>query len=253
MSYRKINGINMELFKEDLRLSKLCQQPLEELDDLTHSYNTTLKRILDRHEPLRVRSVVARPRVPWFTNGIREAKRELRKTERRWRTTNLDVYFQRFKRAKNRANYLMNRPRSELYSNLISEHSGNRRKLFSIKRVCKELPDLKVRKLLYCALVLPKLEYASCLWSPYTVKYRSLIENVQLRATKFILNYPPDMSYTQRLARINLLPLEFRREISDLMLLFKSRAGLIFTDVNDFLCTSSQNIDLGIMILTTTI
>ena len=119
-----------------------------------------------------------------------------------------------------------------------------------VKRVCKELPDLKVRKLLYCALVRPQLEYASSLWSPYTVKYRSLIENVQRRATKFILNYPPDMSYTRRLARTNLLPLEFRREIADLMLLFKSRAGLIFTDVNDFLCTfepkyRSRNYDIN--------
>ncbi len=124
----------MELFKEDLRLSDLCQQTPEELHDLTHSYNTTLKRILDRHAPLRVRSVVVRPRVPWFTNGIREAKRERRKTERRWRTTNLDVDFQRFRRAKNRATYLMNRARSEFYSNLISENSGNQRKLFSITR-----------------------------------------------------------------------------------------------------------------------
>jgi hypothetical protein len=41
-----------------------------------------------------------------------------------------------------------------------------------VKRVFKELPDLKVRKLsVYCALVRPKLEYASSLWSPYTVKY----------------------------------------------------------------------------------
>ena len=100
-----------------------------------------------------------------------------------------------------------------------------------VKRVCKDLPDLKVRKLLHCALVRPKLEYASCLWSPYTVKYRSLIKNVQRRATKFILNY------TERLANTNLLPLEFCREIADLLLLFKSRAGLITTDVNDFLCT----------------
>ena len=134
MSYRKLKGINMELFKEDLRLSDLCQQTPEELHDLTHSYNTTLKRILDRHAPLRVRSVVVRPRVPWFTNGIREAKRERRKTEQRWRTTNLDVDFQRFRRAKNRATYLMNRARSEFYSNLINENSGNQRKLFSITR-----------------------------------------------------------------------------------------------------------------------
>lgn len=119
-----------------------------------------------------------------------------------------------------------------------------------VKRVCKDLPDQKVRKLLYCALVRPKLEYASSLWSPYTVKHRSLIENVQRRATKFILNYPPDVKYAERLIKTNLLPLEFRREITDLILLFKSRAGLISTDVNDFLCTfkpgyRSRNYDVN--------
>ena len=67
-----------------------------------------------------------------------------------------------------------------------------------VERICKELPDLKVRKLLYCALVRPKLEYASSLWTPYTVKYRSLIENVQRRATKFILNYLPDVTCIYR-------------------------------------------------------
>jgi hypothetical protein len=107
------------------------------------------------------------------------------------------------------------------------------RTLGLVKRVCKELPDLKVRKMLYCALVRPKLEYASSLWSPYTVKYRSLIENVQICHI-----------------HDNLHPLEFRREIAGLMLLFKSRAGLIFTDVNAFLCTfepkyRSRNYDIN--------
>ena len=59
-----------------------------------------------------------------------------------------------------------------------------------IKRLLKDTSDLKVRKILYCALVRPILEYACNLWSPYTVKRRKLIENVQRRATKFILNYP---------------------------------------------------------------
>ena len=52
-----------------------------------------------------------------------------------------------------------------------------------------------------------------------------------IRASKFILNYP------ERLARTNLLPLEFRRDISDLQLLYKSRMGLLSMDVNKYLCT----------------
>ena len=65
------------------------------------------------------------------------------------------------------------------------------RTLGMIKRVCYDVNDKSVRKLLYSSLVLPQLEYCSCLWSPYTIKHRALIENIQRRATKFILNYPP--------------------------------------------------------------
>jgi hypothetical protein len=36
---------------------------------------------------------------------------------------------------------------------------------------------------------------------------------------------------------IKILPLEFRRDISDLCLLLKSRTGAITTDVNKYICT----------------
>ena len=86
-----------------------------------------------------------------------------------------------------------------------------------VKSVCRDLEDVNTKKLLYCAIVRPKLEYGSNLWSPYTIKYCSVVENVERRATKFILNYPRDMSYTERLVKINLLPLDLRREICDLL------------------------------------
>jgi hypothetical protein len=48
------------------------------------------------------------------------------------------------------------------------------------------------------------LEYSSCLWSPYTIKHRALIENIQRRATKFILNYlPSEVSYLDRLVHLS--------------------------------------------------
>ena len=85
-----------------------------------------------------------------------------------------------------------------------------------VKRTCKDTRDVRVRKLLFCALVRPVLEYASNLWSPYTIMHKSLVENVQRRATKFILNYPKDLTYADRLMKVNILPLEFRRDISHL-------------------------------------
>ena len=99
------------------------------------------------------------------------------------------------------------------------------------------MKNTNTRRILYCALVRPKLEYASSVWSPYTIKNRLLIENVQRRATKFILNYPDNMSYVDRLQKTNLRPLDFRRDISDLILLFKSKHHLITIDINKHLCT----------------
>ena len=57
------------------------------------------------------------------------------------------------------------------------------RTLGLIKRICKEIKDTDTRRILYCALVRPKPEYASSVWSPYTIKHHLLIENIQRRAT----------------------------------------------------------------------
>jgi hypothetical protein len=86
------------------------------------------------------------------------------------------------------------------------------RTLGLVKRVCRDVGDIRTRRLLYCTLVRPQLEYCSSLWSPYTTKHRALVENVQRRATKFILNYPPsNVSYIDRLTILDLLPLEHRQ------------------------------------------
>ena len=103
-----------------------------------------------------------------------------------------------------------------------------------IKRLLKNTSDLKVRKILYCTLVRPIPEHACNLWSPFTVKHRQLIKNVQRRATKFILNY---LKHADRLMKIKILPLEIRRDISYLCLLFKSTIGAIKMDVNNFINT----------------
>ena len=106
-----------------------------------------------------------------------------------------------------------------------------------VKRICKVVKNTNTRKILYCALVRPKLEYACSVWSPYTIKHRLLIENVQRRASKFILNYPESMPYVERLQKAKLLPLEFRREINDLIIWFKSKHHLITMDINKYIST----------------
>ena len=110
------------------------------------------------------------------------------------------------------------------------------RTLGLVKRVCRDVGDIRTRRLLYCTLVRPQLEYCSSLWSPYTTKHRALVENVQRRATKFILNYPQsNVSYIDRLTILDLLPLEHRRSIKDIILFHKFKSGIMPIDVISFL------------------
>ena len=106
------------------------------------------------------------------------------------------------------------------------------RTLGLIKRVCKNIKDMHVRKTLYCSLVRPQLEYASELWSPEQITYKRMLENVQRKATKFILDYPGQTSYKERLVQLNLLPLEYRRLWKDLVFFYKCQNGLYDLDLS---------------------
>ena len=86
----------------------------------------------------------------------------------------------------------------------------------------------------HLSLWLQSQEYCSSVWSPYTAKHRALVEDVQRRATKFVLKYPPAMSYKERLVALNLLPLECRRTIKDVITLYKFKSGLMPVDSNNF-------------------
>ena len=73
---------------------------------------------------------------------------------------------------------------------------------------------------LYTALVRPHLEYAQSVWSPHLKKFTNLIENVQIRATKLV-DHLDGLDYSERLKRLNLPTLAFRRLRGDLVEMYK--------------------------------
>ena len=73
-------------------------------------------------------------------------------------------------------------------------------------------------------LVRSNLEYCSSVWSPSTVSDTKAIKSIQRAATRYILNYPK-IKYDQRCTMLHLHPLSHRREITDLLYVFKCIKG----------------------------
>jgi hypothetical protein len=99
--------------------------------------------------------------------------------------------------------------------------------------------DARILKQAYITYVRPVLEYASSVWSPYLLKHINAIERVQKQFTKRIPSLS-HLTYPERLAAINLEPLELRRLKADLVLYYKCFNNLIALPYADYF-TLSQN------------
>ena len=73
---------------------------------------------------------------------------------------------------------------------------------------------------LYKSIVRPHIEYAVTVCEPLYKKDMITIENVQRRATKFVTSIK-HLSYQERLKKLGLPSLEYRRERADLIEVYK--------------------------------
>ena len=86
----------------------------------------------------------------------------------------------------------------------------------------------------------PVLEYASSVWAPYLLKHINAIEKVQKRFTKRIYSLS-HLSYPERLAAINLEPLELRRLKNDLVnMYYKCLNNLVALPPDEYFCQQHQ-------------
>ena len=70
------------------------------------------------------------------------------------------------------------------------------------------------------------------MWSPHTSRNISKLEEIQRRATKFIVKTNDD--YEQRRKKLNLLSLEQRRFLFDVLFLYKATDGCINIDLSTY-------------------
>ena len=92
---------------------------------------------------------------------------------------------------------------------------------------------------LFKALIRPILEYMNYVWCPYLRKHIDLIENVQRKFTKRIVGFG-HLEYEQRLLKLSLPSLEYRRLRGDLIEVYKIMCELYDPVTTDTLFTKSD-------------
>ena len=111
--------------------------------------------------------------------------------------------------------------------------------MFSIIRRSFQFLNPQTFTPLYKLLVRSHLDYASSVWNPYKQKYIEAIENVQKRATRQLPNMSK-LSYEERLRKLNLPTLTYRRFRGDLIETYKIMHEIYDKDVASFLTTRNQ-------------
>ena len=81
IKFRKINKIDITTLVEDMTLDSFMMNNLEECVD---QLETNMQLTLDKNAQEITKNIVARKKVPWFTDEIREQKRIIRRREKIW-------------------------------------------------------------------------------------------------------------------------------------------------------------------------
>ena len=97
---------------------------------------------------------------------------------------------------------------------------------------------------LYCALVRPHVEYGVKIWFPYLKRQSVAVEKVQRRATK-ILNELQYLTYTEKMKKLSLPSLKYRRIRGDMIFVYKLMNGLVNIDWHDFFTMTKSDITRG--------
>lgn len=115
------------------------------------------------------------------------------------------------------------------FSEHLAEKINKANKIVGIIRWSFVNLDIEIFRALYTALIRPHIEYANQIWSPHLIKDIDMIENVQRRASKLVPGLK-HLEYAERLKKLGIPTLAYRRARGDLIEAFKILRGVYDED-----------------------
>ena len=139
ITYRKYAAINNIEFITDLGQSTLFTNPSDQITGLSRQYNSTITGLIDKHAPLITRVITE----------LSEAKRQLRRAERRWRQTRLTVHMDMFTPLRDRYRRELITTKSAYFCDKIEESTRNMKSMYRVanalmgRKLPRTLPELE--------------------------------------------------------------------------------------------------------------
>ena len=128
--YRCLKSINMLKFQLDIRSSKLLTKPPTGLSELVSCYNTTLSLLLDKHAPLKSKTVSQKPNNPWYTPALHSLKSACRRLHRIWASSHSAIDLTNLRSATNHYHASILKSKRSYYKSLISSSKSDSKKLW---------------------------------------------------------------------------------------------------------------------------
>ena len=122
--YRAIHSINIASFMTDIITSDLVTRPKEHVSDLYKPHRQILKALLDKHAPIKSKSVSQKPTAPWMTPEIIQSNRRRRYLEHVWRKSRSSLDRSRYTRQCHLCIRQMSKAKSYYYENMVSKTSA---------------------------------------------------------------------------------------------------------------------------------
>ena len=114
-----------------------------------------------------------------------------------------------------------------------------------LRRTCHFVNNPQKRRTLYLTLVRSLFEHGSQIWSPIGTSAITSFENFQKSCIKWIVHeqYTPyqETDYLKKLSKLNILPLEYKFILSDLLMFHRSMFELVPMSFPNEIVPSSTN------------
>lgn len=131
--FRSRKNIDKASFSNDLsQMIRASETEASGIDETVAMYNFNLRSLVDKHAPLKSKSITVRPNAPWYNKYIDSAKRYRRKLGHRWVKSGKKSDRLEFKNQCRLVAELVFSSKKSYYNSKIDSAGGQSKELFKI-------------------------------------------------------------------------------------------------------------------------